>query len=240
MSGIAEMLAQVLPIKTIYEDAAQPAVRQIGMAAEDVVKCLRLALAPVQFLGVQQDRYRDFLVNSVKKVPEEKRITPPPQILGPIIEALRYEPEGTPLDEIASNLLATSMNADTVEKAHPAYTGLIKQLSRDEIVIIKELYHRSHTHVLTADYVEFQGEFGPYMGFQNHQRLDDTFPWHDLHFPNNKDFYINHLHSLGLGGIFSVDGKALRNDNGLQIGTYEKKRLDLSDFGRAFAEACRL
>jgi hypothetical protein len=100
----AKELAKQLPIKQIYKDAASPAAKQLGQIGEDILKALQLALgAPVQYLAAVQDRYRRFLDRSIRRVSEQHRISPAPQILGPVLEGIRYEPEDTPIDELFSN-----------------------------------------------------------------------------------------------------------------------------------------
>jgi len=111
-TAFAEELAKQLPVKAAYRDAVKPAAKQLGQIAQDVVKTIQLALAPLQFAGAYQDRLRAFLDRAVRQVPEDRRVSPPPQILGPIVESIRYEPEGTPLDQMFQHLLSTSMDAD--------------------------------------------------------------------------------------------------------------------------------
>jgi hypothetical protein len=80
--GFAKELARQLPVKAIYDDAAAPATKQTGQFFEDVTKAVQLALAPVQYLAAWPDRFRNFLNKSVRQVPEERRISPAPQIMG--------------------------------------------------------------------------------------------------------------------------------------------------------------
>ena len=49
MKEIVEELASQLPVKQIYEDAGKPAAKQTGAIGEDIMKCLHLVLAPVQY-----------------------------------------------------------------------------------------------------------------------------------------------------------------------------------------------
>ena len=100
-----ESIAKLLPVKAVYKDAVRPGARQIGELAEDTLKALRLALFPIQLAAVAQDRFRRFVVNAVERIPEEMRLSPPPQIIGPVLEGIRYEPEGTPIEEMFSELL---------------------------------------------------------------------------------------------------------------------------------------
>jgi Abortive infection alpha len=132
MPDFAEEISKLLPVKDIYEDAAQPATRQVGAIGGDLMKTLHLVLAPIQYVAALQDRYRAFIERSVRKVPEERRVQPAPQIVGPVLEGIRYEPEGTEIEEMFANLLANGMDKDNVGLAHPAYPSIISQLSRDE------------------------------------------------------------------------------------------------------------
>jgi hypothetical protein len=136
MSNFATEISRLLPVKDMYEDVAQPAARQAGTISADLMKTLHLVLAPIQYAAALQDRYRNFIDSSVRKVPEERRVQPAPQLAGPILEGIRYEPERTEIDQMFANLLANSMDKENVGKAHPAYPNLIKQLSRDEAVCL--------------------------------------------------------------------------------------------------------
>jgi len=70
----AQELAKQLPMKAMYKDAVSPAAKQAGQFAEDLVKVLQLALAPVQALAASQDRYRRFVDTSIRRVPRKRRI----------------------------------------------------------------------------------------------------------------------------------------------------------------------
>ena len=146
-------LAKQLPVRAIYEDAVSPAAKQAGQIGADILKTLQLALAPVQLLGALQDRYRAFLDKSVRRVPRGDQISPAPQILGPVIESLRYEPEGTPIDEMFSQLLSSTMDRKRAHLAHPSYPYLIKQLSSDEANILFLLADSSKIYRYVQTYV---------------------------------------------------------------------------------------
>jgi hypothetical protein len=148
----AEELAKQLPVKAVYRDAVKPAAKQLGQIAQDIVKTIQLALAPLQVAGAYQDRLRAFLDRAVRQVPEDRRISPPPQILGPIVEGIRYEPEETPIDQMFQHLLSTSMDADHSKDAHPAYPLIVKQLSSDEAKILAVVKNSQFEYVYTQDY----------------------------------------------------------------------------------------
>ena len=103
-------------------------MRKTGSALANFVKALHLALAPLQFTAALQDRYVDFLDRSVRKVPEERRVLPPSQIAGPILEAIKYAQDDSLISDMYNELLFKAFDRDSVRYQHPAFAPLIKQL----------------------------------------------------------------------------------------------------------------
>ncbi len=130
-------LVQAIPI---YQDLAQPAVKQVGKALETVGKAINVALAPVGALVWGYEKCQDFISTKVadrlKDVPPEDIITPKPNVAGPAIEALRYTGHEETLSDMYANLLAASMDKNTASGAHPAFVEIIKQLTPDEAKIV--------------------------------------------------------------------------------------------------------
>jgi hypothetical protein len=229
----AKELARQLPVKAIYDDAVSPAAKQTGQLATDIVKTIQLALAPLQFLAAYQDRLRRFIDSAVRRVPIEKRISPPPQILGPIVEGIRYEPEGTPIDKMFSELLSRALDGTRINEAHPAFPIIIKQLSSDEAKILVALKEEQYDFVHTRDFDRKAHLFvGPI-------KIEiDSFPRQDLTFPENVNFYMEHLNQLGLAGVFQVGNQEPLYEANNQIGVRVRSKYRLTDFGVRFVAAC--
>src|SRR5690554_2969816 len=104
----------------VYQDAVQPAAKQIGQSLETVTKTVNIALAPIKALVWGYEKIEDFLSTRVseklKNIPEENITTPPPQVAGPAIEALKYSGHDKNLRELYANLLASAMDKETVHK----------------------------------------------------------------------------------------------------------------------------
>ena len=232
-TAFAEELAKQLPVKAIYEDTAKPAAQQASQLLQDVVKTIQLALAPLQFAGAYQDRLRAFIDRSVRAVPDSRQIPPPPQILGPIVEGIRYEPEGTPIDEMFSRLLSSSMDSERLDKAHPAFPAIIRQLSADEARILVNLKGRSFDFIHTQPLDRGTNLFGA-------STIElDALPREGLAYPGLVSFYLQHLNQLGLAGIFQAGNQeplfdAQRQQNGVRI----RAKYRLMEFGAAFVDAC--
>jgi hypothetical protein len=212
-TAFAEELAKQLPVKAIYEDAAKPATQQAGQIAQDLMKTVQLVLAPVQILGAYQDRLRAFIDRSIRAVPEDKRVSPAPQILGPVLEAIKYEPEGTPIDQMFSELLSSAMHSDRVSDAHPALPLIIKQLSTDEALILQAMATAEKYFPLITRFDIVSG------GVMTVTQLEQSgLPIDRMAFPNNEPMYRDHLERLGLIRYDMLKPMEAILENGRQTG----------------------
>jgi len=78
---------------------------------------------------VALNKFKEELEQKVTSVPQEKLVEPPLHIVGPSIEASKYYFESDELRSMFANLIAASINVDTIAKAHPSFVEIIKQLS---------------------------------------------------------------------------------------------------------------
>ncbi|HGY9568620.1 DUF4393 domain-containing protein [Vibrio harveyi] len=130
-------LAKAVPV---YEDALQPAAKEIGKALGTVAKTVNVALAPVSALVWGYDKIKDFVDTKVSEklsgVKDENIVSPPPNVAGPALESLKYTGCVEELKELYANLIASSMDKNTTHKAHPSFVEIIKQLSPDEAKLL--------------------------------------------------------------------------------------------------------
>jgi hypothetical protein len=172
----------------------------------------------------------------VHRVPEQQRVAPPIQILGPVLESIRYEPEGTPVDEMFSELLSRSMDAERQGEAHPSYPIIIRQLSSDEAKILSQLRERGFEYVYTQELDHTTNLF------HGHTVEEDSFPRQGLSYPERVGFYFEHLDKLGLAGIYQHGNQApITQGSGMQtiqIGTRVICRYRLTSLGQDFMRAC--
>jgi hypothetical protein len=210
---------------------AAPA-RQTGQILEDIVKTVQLALVPFQLGGALQDRLRGFIDRSVRAVPTANRVSPAPQILGPIIEGIRYEPAGTPIDEMFSRLLSCSMNDARLNDAHPAFPQIIKQISADEAIVLRKLADGAFSQVAHAEIDRVRNLFlAPVIE-------SDAIPRDGLRFPDNARLYIEHLHQLGLVEFNVTRSPEATMTGGQQTGSRTFGEHQLSRWGQQFVRAC--
>lgn len=120
-----------------------PAAEELGKGLTVIAKTVNACLSPLSAVVWGYEEIRSYIETSVsnrlKGVSPEKIVTPSAHIAGPTIEAMRFvggEPE---LREMFSSLLATAMNSDLKQNAHPAYVEVVKQISVDEALILSSL-----------------------------------------------------------------------------------------------------
>lgn len=134
----ATALSKAVPI---YEDAVQPLAKETGKALGTLGKAVNVALAPISLVVWGYDQMKDFLENKVteklERIPEDRIITPPPNVAGPAIEALKFTGHDETLQDMFANLIANSLDSKTVVEAHPSFVDIIKNLSPDEGLILK-------------------------------------------------------------------------------------------------------
>jgi hypothetical protein len=229
---IAKEVVKQLPVKQVYEEGASPAVREAGQFLGDLVKTLRLVLMPFQVAAAYQDRIKTVIDRSIRAVPEKNRIAPAPQILGPVLEGVRYEPIDTPIDEMFSRLLSSSMDATRQGDAHPSFPGIIKNLSADEARLLQSIAEQPFKQISSAKLDRVRNLFEP----ATIEVL--AIPEDDLTFPANGTIYLEHLHQLGLIEMSVTRSPEPIMEDGVQVGVRNFGEHQLSRWGRQFIRAC--
>ncbi len=139
----AEVVKGIAEAVPIYQDLLQPAVKEVGIALQTVTKTIHIALAPVAALVWSYEKIKDYLsaalTDRLKYVPPDRIITPNPAVAGPAVEALKFVANEPALREMYANLLATSMDKEMAQNAHPAFVQIISQMTADEAKILNVL-----------------------------------------------------------------------------------------------------
>jgi hypothetical protein len=139
----AEAIKGIVEAVPVYEDALQPAMKELSKGTLTIAKAINVALAPVSLLVWGFDQIKGYLETSLAKklenIPSENIQPPDPSIAVPTIEALRYTGQKEELREMFSNLLANAMDKKTASATHPSFVEIIKQINSDEAKIINLL-----------------------------------------------------------------------------------------------------
>lgn len=230
IAGIGEALKSKI-VEKAYDDAGSKPAKQVGELAEDVVKSARLVLFPFQIAAAIQDRLDRTLKRVADNVPIERQINPQLQIVGPIYEHIKYMDDNSILYELFEELLARSIDSERIKEAHPSFIHIISQLSRDEAIILVELKKNDFDIVDTLDLDRENDRF------VNLKIEKTTVPKDKLFFPDQVNMYYSHLESLSLV-LWPVFKQDPIKDGDHQIGIRRHSKMNLTDFGKFFVNAC--
>ena len=169
---------------------------------------------PLQFGAVFQDRFRDALTKAMERVKPEDRQIPPLKLFADCCEGSKFETEEL-LHGMWGQLLSRGCDKNRVGEAHPAFSGLIKQMSADEARLLTAL-------------MPIQPRLEPF---------DEPVPYIDtknigMQYRDNLSFYLGHLDSLGM--LVTPTGFV---PTAYQLVVDNVWTFMLTDFGRSFMTA---
>lgn len=189
----------------VYQDAVQPAAKQVGQSLEVVAKTVNIALAPIKALVWGYEKIEGYISKSVteklKNVPEENITTPPPNIAGPAVESLRYTGHDEKLRELYANLIANAMDKETIHKAHPGFVEIIKNLSSDEALLLKVFIDTQQIPLIDVKATVIEKGSGYSIMSENFSHISNMVK---LTRPDLIPTYINNLCRLGILDIPSM------------------------------------
>lgn len=201
IEGAINAVAGLVKEVPIYQDALQPAAKEIGKTLFTITKTVNVALSPVSVLIWSYDQIKDFVDNKVSEklqnVPLDNIITPPAHIAGPALESLRYTGAIEELKELYANLIASSMDSSTTELVHPSFVEIIKQLSAPEALLLKAFISKGLVPIITIRSI-VNAKLGGYDEFRHFSTLGEETNC------SNHELIPNHLDNLCRLGIIEI------------------------------------
>lgn len=121
----------------IYNDALKKPIASSSNVIETVVDFFHnTILYPLQKYNIyaknKLENYANRLQEKAKKIPEENLIQPKVNILGPVMEGLKYNLDEEHIKEMFTNILLSDMDSRKQSKVKPAYIEIVKQLSKED------------------------------------------------------------------------------------------------------------
>lgn len=116
-------------IKTPFNNLTNKPTETIG---EGLANIFYLIFSPFEIAKIYASnkisQYKQDLEDKINRIPNDKRVEPPLNIVGPALEASRFYIDDDYLRSMFANLIASSMNLDSADIVHPAFVEIIKQL----------------------------------------------------------------------------------------------------------------
>lgn len=253
----AQAIAAIAEVVPVYQDAIQPAAKEVGKSLQVIGRAVNVALSPIVGLVWGAEQIQQFIYQRVgaklENVPPEDIIRPKSHIAVPVVDALRYIGEDIDLSDMYANLLATSMDKKTAYRAHPGFVDIIRNMSPDEAKIIK-LLSKDPNHAFINIYSKSISGPGQFLvsSYDTILSVSAGCEHHSL-----VGIYINNLERLGLvdvpefGSLLNealyeeiknlpevVDIISEINNSDGREAHIEKRRLQLSTLGHHFVVSC--
>ncbi|GGO17692.1 DUF4393 domain-containing protein [Deinococcus humi] len=129
----------------VYKDGVQPSIQTIGETLNGIFKAVGhypryWGMMSDISLEAKEEQFREKLQSKVDAIPQERRILPRPNILGPSIQALEYGIFEDHLSEMFTSLIAGSMDFEIANDVHPSFVEIIKQINSDEAKMLHGLH----------------------------------------------------------------------------------------------------
>lgn len=198
------------------------------------------------------ENVQKILEDHLRAIPVENIVTPKANIVVPALQnaSLTDEPD---LLEMYATVLANSMDKFIKDGIHPGFVEIIKQLSSDEAKIIRYMRFYPTLPIVT---LRFEDEKGA--GFDIIKNFSNIGELTNCAAPHNMGLYFDNMQRLGLVSIehtVAVTDKHLyepikNNEYILNMvkqaqkqpkqnkATLQEGVVVLSDYGKAFCEAC--
>jgi Abortive infection alpha len=245
-------LTQLIP--TIYQDALQPGVKQLGQALNSAVSLIPMLMLPAQYVSEAAKAHLTFALEDLRKKlalrSSEKTVSIRPELAVPILNRLAYTQDES-LVSLFTELLAKAAFTDTAQLAHPSFTRIIESLSPDEALILRlfasmldkdEVFNDIAFEIVEVRKPKSDGMFAIVMG-----PLTSWANFIELSTEDNIPSYVVNLARLGLISCDFTKGLAHTNDDRLFVDVkpftsqgFEvlKGVCTLTAFGELFLRAC--
>jgi hypothetical protein len=153
IKGTVEAVTGLVKALPVYQDAVQPAAKEIGKTLETVAKTVNVALMPLKGFVWSFEQLQNFIdtkiAGKLKSTPENEIDTPPSNVVVPALQAISYSGDQPELQELFANLVAASMDKSTRKLSHPSFVETIKQLTPDEAKLLNYFLKEQTLPLLT-------------------------------------------------------------------------------------------
>lgn len=141
---------------TLYEDALQPTVQEVGKFAARIPRAINAAFSGLDKWILNKeyaiDETKKLLERKLENVDPDKIVEPEAYVAVPAIQAISYSMNSEELRNLYANLLAKAMNSDTKDMVHPSFVEIIKQISPIDSLVFKTIMERGGNPLISLIY----------------------------------------------------------------------------------------
>lgn len=133
------------PIKQVTERVVLPSTAEVSKGITKLLSVVATFIDNVayKYIANSEMKKKKFLEELEKKynsIPEESLKEPNINILGNVMDSLKYNLDEDYLFEMYTNILISNMDSRTKNKCHICFVEILKQLSKNDLEVLKGIY----------------------------------------------------------------------------------------------------
>ena len=133
------------PIKQVTERIVLPPTAEVSKGITKLLSVVTTFIDNVtyKYIANSEMKKKKFLEELEKKynsIPEESLKEPNINILGNVMDSLKYNLDEDYLVEMYTNILISDMDSRTKNKCHICFVEILKQLSKNDLEVLKGIY----------------------------------------------------------------------------------------------------
>lgn len=133
------------PIKTATTNVLDKPTKELGEGIGDLFWMIFSPIHKARMVReIKIQAYVKEIESELAKIPADKTIEPPLNIIGPALEASKYYIENDEIRKMFAKLIASSANQDKEKAVHPSFIEIIKQFSPLDAQVLKTLFDNHH------------------------------------------------------------------------------------------------
>lgn len=130
--------------KPLYDDVAKPAIQTSKNGLSFCSQFIVSGIKPFMYSRIKECEYKikeidRKLEEKYNRIPDQNKIEPRTNILGPAVDVLKYNLEEEHIKEMFINLIGNDMDITQQSKVLPSYIEIVKQLSKNDAEFITNL-----------------------------------------------------------------------------------------------------
>lgn len=138
------------PIKQVTERVVIPPTAEVSKGITKLLSVVTTFIdnATYKYIANSEMKKKQFLEELTQKynsIPEDSLKEPNINILGNVMDSLKYNLNEDYLVEMYTNILISDMDSRTKNKCHICFVEILKQLSKNDLEVLKRIYMMKHT-----------------------------------------------------------------------------------------------
>jgi len=196
--------------KDLYTDLAKPTMKNVGGFLGTLVGFFdKVVVYPLKKLNIEYEQkaiaFQREMEKKYNNIPLENRCEPKINIVGPALEALKFNLLEDELREMFKNLLVNSLDDRKINYCIPSYVKIMEQLSVIDAKVLRSLhlFGWETIHYLTFK-ISFECEKGNKQTFASQQYITE-----DLKLPYSLQEISASLANLDRLGLITISSRYL-------------------------------